>query len=38
MKVTKKFIKGKLIKKYKRFFADIKVNKALIAAHCPNTG
>ena len=38
MKVTRRFIKGKLIKRYKRFFADIKVNKALITAHCPNTG
>ena len=38
MKVTRRLIKGKLIKRYKRFFADIKVNKALITAHCPNTG
>ena len=31
-------IKGKLIKRYKRFFADIKVNSKIITAHCPNTG
>ena len=35
---TKKFISGKLIKRYKRFFADIKVNKNIVTAHCPNTG
>ena len=31
-------IKGKLIKRYKRFFADIKINNQIITAHCPNTG
>ena len=38
MKFTNSLIKGKLIKRYKRFFADIKVNNQLITAHCPNTG
>jgi len=38
MKFTKTLIKGKLIKRYKRFFADIKLNKEIITAHCPNTG
>ena len=38
MKLTKSLIKGKLVKRYKRFFADIKVNKNIITAHCPNTG
>jgi sugar fermentation stimulation protein A len=38
MKFTKRLIKGKLIKRYKRFFVDIKVNKKLVTAHCPNTG
>tara|TARA_B100000902_G_scaffold177106_1_gene170678 strand:- start:749 stop:1435 length:687 start_codon:yes stop_codon:yes gene_type:complete len=38
MKFTKTLIKGKLIKRYKRFFADIKVNNSTLTAHCPNTG
>ena len=38
MKFTKALIKGKLLKRYKRFFVDIKVNKDTIIAHCPNTG
>ena len=38
MKFTSTLIKGKLIKRYKRFFVDIKVNKQIITAHCPNTG
>ena len=38
MKFTSTLIKGKLIKRYKRFFIDIKVNNSTITAHCPNTG
>ena len=38
MKFTSSLIKGKLIKRYKRFFVDIKVNNSIITAHCPNTG
>ena len=38
MKFTKSLIKGKLIKRYKRFFADVKINKKIVTAHCPNTG
>ena len=38
MKFTSTLIKGKLIKRYKRFFADINVNNRTIIAHCPNTG
>ena len=38
MKFTEKLIKGKLIKRYKRFFVDVKLNKEIITAHCPNTG
>ena len=38
MKFTSTLIKGKFIKRYKRFFADIKVNSKIITAHCPNTG
>ena len=38
MKFTSTLVKGKLIKRYKRFFIDIKVNNKIITAHCPNTG
>ena len=38
MEFTKSLIKGKLIKRYKRFFTDIKLNKDVVIAHCPNTG
>ncbi len=38
MRFSNKLIKGKLICRYKRFFADIKVNKEILTAHCPNTG
>ena len=38
MKFASSLIKGKLIKRYKRFFVDIEVNNKTITAHCPNTG
>ena len=38
MKFTKPLIKGKLIKRYKRFFTDINLNGKTVTAHCPNTG
>ena len=38
MEFTKSLIKGKLIKRYKRFFTDIKLNNEVVTAHCPNTG
>ena len=38
MEFTKSLLKGKLIKRYKRFFADIKLDKEIVTAHCPNTG
>ena len=38
MNFTYSLIKGKLLTRYKRFFADIKVNNKIITAHCPNTG
>ena len=38
MEFTKSLIKGKLIKRYKRFFTDIKVKDKVVTAHCPNTG
>ena len=38
MKFTNSLIKGKFIKRYKRFFVDVEVNNKVITAHCPNTG
>ena len=38
MEFTNSLIKGKLVKRYKRFFADIKLKKEIVTAHCPNTG
>ena len=33
-----KLISGLFIKRYKRFFVDIKINNKIVTAHCPNTG
>jgi sugar fermentation stimulation protein A len=38
MEFTKPLIKGKLIRRYKRFFTDVKIGKEIVTAHCPNTG
>ena len=38
MDFNNKLISGLFIKRYKRFFVDIKVNNKIITAHCPNTG
>ena len=38
MEFTKCLLKGKLIKRYKRFFTDVKLEKQIVIAHCPNTG
>tara|TARA_Y100000741_G_scaffold10793_1_gene8881 strand:+ start:1451 stop:2146 length:696 start_codon:yes stop_codon:yes gene_type:complete len=38
MEFTKSLIKGKLIRRYKRFFVDVKINNKTVTAHCPNTG
>ena len=38
MEFTKSLLKGKLIKRYKRFFADVKLGEEIVTAHCPNTG
>ena len=38
MEFTKSLLKGKLIKRYKRFFADVKLDKKIVTAHCANTG
>ena len=38
MEFTKSLIKGKLIKRYKRFFTDVRLDNEVVVAHCPNTG
>ena len=38
MKFKESLLQGNLIKRYKRFFVDIKYNNKVITAHCPNTG
>ena len=38
MKFEKKLLQGTLIKRYKRFFVDIKYQNRTIIAHCPNSG
>ncbi len=38
MEFTKSLVKGKLIKRYKRFFTDVKLQNETVTAHCPNTG
>ncbi len=38
MDFENKLIAGLFVKRYKRFFVDIKINNQIITAHCPNTG
>ena len=38
MNFKNKLISGQLIKRYKRFFVDIRIKSQIITAHCPNTG
>ena len=38
MDFENKLISGLFVKRYKRFFVDIKINNQIITAHCPNTG
>ena len=38
MDFENKLIPGLFIKRYKRFFVDIKIDNQIIQAHCPNTG
>ena len=33
-----KLITGQFIKRYKRFFVDVKLKDKIVTAHCPNTG
>lgn len=39
MQFNTSLLEGTLIKRYKRFFADVELNNGqLVTAHCPNTG
>ena len=38
MKFKERLLQGYLIKRYKRFFVDIKYENKIITAHCPNSG
>ena len=38
MRFKERLLQGTLIKRYKRFFADIKYKNKIITAHCPNSG
>ena len=38
MNFENKLIPGQFIKRYKRFFVDVKIKDKTITAHCPNTG
>ena len=38
MNFEKTLISGEFIKRYKRFFVDVKINGKIVTAHCPNTG
>ena len=38
MNFKNKLISGLFIKRYKRFFVDIKIKNHTVTAHCPNTG
>jgi sugar fermentation stimulation protein A len=38
MNFENKLISGQLVKRYKRFFVDIKIKNKIVTAHCPNTG
>ncbi len=38
MNFENRLIPGLFIKRYKRFFVDVKINNKIITTHCPNTG
>ena len=38
MDFENELIPGVLIKRYKRFFVDIKLKNKVVTAHCPNPG
>ena len=38
MKFKERLLQGYLVKRYKRFFVDIKYKRKIITGHCPNPG
>jgi sugar fermentation stimulation protein A len=38
MNFENELITGLFIKRYKRFFVDVRIDKKIVTAHCPNTG
>ena len=38
MKFKERLLQGTLVKRYKRFFVDIKYKNKIITGHCPNPG
>ena len=38
MNFENRLICGLFIKRYKRFFVDVKINNKIVTTHCPNTG
>ena len=38
MNFENRLISGLFVKRYKRFFVDVKINNKIITTHCPNTG
>jgi sugar fermentation stimulation protein A len=38
MNFENKLIPGLFVKRYKRFFADVKINNKIVTAHCANSG
>ena len=38
MNFENQLIAGHLVKRYKRFFVDVKVKNKIVTAHCPNSG
>ena len=38
MNFEKTLISGQFIKRYKRFFVDVRLKNTIVTAHCPNTG
>jgi len=38
MKYKEEILEGFFIKRYKRFFVDLKIDNVVVTAYCPNTG